>query len=129
MNNEIKFKAWDCLNNVMKEWSYVKYNFDLEDLTSGRFYPLQFTGRTAKPNVDIYKGDIVKVKRTVDFIGEVKQLDGGQYYVAHKAVNLKYKHQIHCEICETESPLFFLDFFEPYELEVIGNIYENPELI
>lgn len=30
---------------------------------------------------------------------------------------------------DTKNKPFFIDFYEPYELEVIGNIYETPELL
>lgn len=86
-----------------------------------------------KNGKEIFRGDIVKIDRDGDkydnLFGEIKQLDGGQYYIAHQEAILKYKHQIHCEVCDTDAPLFFLQYFEPYELEIIGNADQNPELI
>lgn len=90
--------------------------------------PMQCTGRQDYYLNDIYAGDIIKIDDKHQLTGVVRQTDGGQWYIDHKKVNMKYSHQIHCEICETDSPVFFIDFFEHWELHVIGNIYENPEL-
>lgn len=141
---QFKFRGYDKVNKRMFEVFGLGQDWCTEDTLDGiseldncwrgadfkeRIEISEFTNRYAKGPVEIFFGDIIKIHRTVDFIGDVRQRAGGQYYVNHKAAYLKYEHQIHCEICETESPTFFLDFLDEYEIEVIGNIYESPQLL
>lgn len=73
-----------------------------------------------KSGVEIKLGDMVKIDRYDEPLsGEVKQHEGGQIYIDHEKVCLKYMYQIHCEVCETTSRVFFINFFDPYELEII----------
>lgn len=85
-----------------------------------------FTGLFDKNGKEIYFGDIVKTEKLT---GDIKQFKGGQLYINHPDASEKYCHQIHCEVCDTRSPVFFLNFFDSYESEVIGNIHQNPELL
>lgn len=74
-----------------------------------------------KSGIEIKIGDIVSINRYDEPLsGVVKQHEGGQIYIDHEKVCLKYMHQIHCEVCETTSRCFFIDFFDPYELEIIN---------
>lgn len=131
MSKVNKFRAWDKIdkNFIYSDWKYGIVSFwdticnDYEK----RYEPeMQWTGLTDKNGVEIYEGDIVKTR---DIFGDIKQYAGGQYYVNHPNANHKYSHQIHCEVCEVLSPVFFLDFFDPYEIEVVGNSLANPELL
>lgn len=128
--DDIYYGLINCECQPIGETNVVECSCD-EELEGFTLYGnIQFTGQSDKNKSEIYKGHIIKIDRYDEpLIGEVKQLKGGQYYIDHKKVNLKYSHQIHCEICDTDSLAFFLDFFDAYELEIIGNIYETPELI
>lgn len=112
---EIKFRAWDIDN---KTWTFVT----LGDLvcgacTIGGDKPLsggsqvweQYTGLKDKNGTEIYKGDIL-----VDDAGEPVE-----YWV------VKFSEGGFVGECAgvTEA------LFELTQLEVAGNIYENPELL
>jgi len=123
--SEIKYRLFNKNTNLTEIYTlnkliattYRKSQFEFR----GRF-----TGLLDKKGVEIYCGDIVKYS---GLIGEIKQLAGGAYYVDHPEASLKYKHQIHCEVCDTGSPLFFLSHIAAYEIEVIGNIYQDSHLL
>ena len=86
---------------------------------------LQYTGLKDKNGVEIYEGDIIKSKRKlydpfgekepkeIEIIGIVEWiLDGFRV----KSVNKEYQD-------------VFRGVFRWLDLEVIGNMYENPELL
>src|SRR5579859_5745406 len=119
MNEDIKFKAWNHIVGRMTEKAYTLQELYSEKVNFTNLIFLQFTRQHDKNNDEIYLGHIIKIYRYDEpLIGEVKQLKGGQYYIDHKKVSLKYSHQIHCEVCETDSLVFFLDFFDAYEIAI-----------
>lgn len=140
MENEIKFRAYHKEKKKMFNVDYIdfkeqarsvglsdpQYNEGLRSDDRRDVEIMQFTGFKDKDSIKIFKGDIIKIdeERGNNLFGEVKQLEGGQYYIDHQKVHLEYQHQIHCEVCDTESPIFFLQYFDSYELKIIGNIYE-----
>ena len=126
---EIKFRIWD---KELKE-SHIE---DLQDLCEDdywydgetevwsilydcnnkqeRFVALQYTGLVDKNFYEIYEGDIVKVEK-VDLAQIIWDEDRMAWGI--KPINDFY----------FDSPL--LADNTDLELEVIGNIYENPELL
>ena len=73
---------------------------------------MQYTGLKDKNGVEIYEGDIVKIKcYDKNFIGKVV------FNTAHLEYQLIDKDNFYSEIWDKLEP------------EVIGNIYDNPELL
>lgn len=121
MNRIIKFRAWDKKNKV---WFEAPSEFDSSlgkfvMSADGRVYIngvyqdlelMQFTGLTDKNGKEIYEGDVVSIKRT---LGE----------------------KCDCYEIKFTQGMFSIsdeDILTDYWLkscEVIGNIYENPELL
>lgn len=82
---------------------------------------MQSTGLKDKNGKDIFEGDILKVANNDSSWFEVVKYDHDKAMFISKEVNLKY------EVPET--PLY--DLFSPYlfKVEVIGNIWEDCDLI
>lgn len=112
MNREIKFRAWNKILQRMETWEellkqeasgdeMMVWLFQGEDLIS-----LQFTGLLDKNGKEIYESDLLKYPN-----GDVVVV------IFHKGT-FCYKmseHNYH--------------IFDETQIEIIGNIYENPELL
>lgn len=124
MNRTIKFRAWDVFykkflygdystiaNNMDEFWTIVKGGEN-----SGREVPLmQFTGLLDKNGKEIYEGDVVK-----DAWGAVKEVKIEEiFHASYEDTFAGYGFGFDTHGIE--------DFKE--KVEVIGNIYENPELL
>ena len=129
-----KYRAW------YKEWKEMgrvgEIRFDLDGSVSvvlfkGNFLDvsgprekiifMQSTGLKDKNGKEIFEGDILKVANNDSSWFEVVKYDHEKAMFISKEVNLKY------EVPET--PLY--DLFSPYlfKVEVIGNVWEDGDLI
>ena len=127
---EIKFRAFDGDKKEMILPEYAEredfhiladgqivetheYGYERHELTSKRpnsWVLMQYTGLKDKNGKEIYEGDIVK---TTTSIYEIKRGIGGMFLQETCIDGDEYLfRQLETEICE-----------------VIGNIYENPELL
>ena len=125
MKREIKFRAWDGKNMIpvtnlilTKEKTIACGNLQDETWKQTRIIEnnlMQFTGLKDKNGKEIYEGDILKaidVLLTVWYNDETASFD-----VLHYGDETGDTESLY-SIVEAEIPI-----------EIIGNIYENPELL
>lgn len=113
---EIKFRAWDKLNNEMldNEITIVLLTERRpEDLDEDIEF-MQFTGLHDKNGVPVFEGDIVEMigDYGLPFRQEVKYAKG--YYIP--LVKVEYRYNAIAE-------------YNPSSFEVVGNVFESPELL
>ena len=122
---EIKFRAWDEDTNIMREVidlftkgqivSYADPNSNRRLGLLDNFNLMQYTGLHDKNGKEIYEGDIVQ-----DVVTHAK------YKIIYKVccfvlVHTKIGDSIHHNLYFSEQSMI--------DWEVIGNIYENSDLI
>ena len=126
MNREIKFRAWHKdLKKMFKigqitlekgTWNFEPNDRDFIGMSipsQTSFVLMQYTGLHDKNGKEIYEGDILKV-----------------YYKGMSGVGYVEYDNDYCEykiIINTDKDYFSL--WKSIDLEKIGNIYDNPELL
>ncbi|HEM9618154.1 TPA: YopX family protein [Streptococcus agalactiae] len=117
-----KFRAWSKKFKRMYEVTLIDYengDVGLKDEHGGvaigdikQLILMQSTGMFDKNGVEIFEGDIVKIKRLI----------GSRFLVERHKKTTQFILRAN----------FWMEYFGTFgqdELEVVGNIYENPELL
>ena len=117
----LKFRAWDKKLNRMWSWEELK-NLPLSDLETRKDLDfMQLTGLKDKNGVEIFCDDIIEIKNDVSK-GKYRvdwDSEKGEWCIVDDLKPKKYSLGIFIRrICGIGN-----------KIEIIGNIYENPELL
>ncbi|PEZ11844.1 hypothetical protein CN345_32235 [Bacillus thuringiensis] len=112
----IKFRVWNLMSKKMMDWGEI---FDLPawEIFPGTpeqraFNVMQYTGLKDKNGKEIYEGDILEFSGNVVALGIVKYNENSATFQA----------------CNGNSGWLFGNE-SGTNIEILGNIYENPELV
>lgn len=143
---DIKFRAWNkeknimvyededgsseyfdgvCLSDIQMVNSIFKTDFN-------QYEWMQYTGLKDKNGKEIYEGDIVKqtYHKVIEFGDEIESFEGchvGKVVIVSSGVCLKNPLNYDTDTGKTKTKGY--KNIASYRCEVIGNIYENPELL
>ena len=141
MNTRFKFRAWDKKTKGMASWEMIlRHAWTVVMLyDSLEWEVMQFTGILDKNGKEIYEGDIVrKWCGSEDFCkrnkmtGTVEWHDAGFICTTHdKEIKVKggTRHNTMQKMWEVHSWMGGHHCLNDGYLEVIGNIYENSDLL
>jgi uncharacterized phage protein (TIGR01671 family) len=87
----------------------------------------QYTGLTDKNGKRIFEGDVLRIARTSDSMGNY-WADALEYPV-NVVVKWDFCAWVWETLCEDKRYIAFPDAWCHFECEIIGNIHDNPELL
>ncbi len=147
MNREIKFRAWDKEkkrmifgptqdSNHSSSWVFTMYESQKDILD--QIVLMQYTGLSDKNGKEIYDGDVIMYFREEIKSKKLYKCPLTGKIMPHstsseqKAIyEVKWKNEDACwsPFHSRLDSYFYLGGCELDELEIIGNVHENPELL
>lgn len=114
MNRPIKFRAWDEKNDIMRDWQDISHEWTMWQLNEPiQAVFMQFTGLLDKNGREIYEGDICQIQtENTPHTAIVEFFEGSFCFKLSKY-------------------LLTVDELNRWRetTEIIGNAYENPDLL
>lgn len=156
MNREIKFRVWDKRSKTMigprkylgwydvlspyDPFTIARQNINDDYLTNDsekwlewwrklleeNFITMQFTGIQDKNNKDIYEGDLIRVNSVKITNNEVKKDDSYVLQIFYSEIEAAFKAATPKGVREGVLGGNLIIYSS---IEVIGNVFENPELL
>lgn len=117
---EIKFRAWDKVYKHFHEQDLIRDYIIGEFIDNPEYEVNQYTGFKDKNNREIYEEDIVEA-HTFDENINKKQIGRVTYHSERHGYIFVPK--------ELEKKNLYYPLFSIVACELIGNVYENPELL
>ncbi len=114
---EIKFRAWNKQTGTMASWLELKTQYNWNVFDQVVVHLMQYTGLLDKNGKEIYEGDVLQN----DHIYRNDGLKDEPYVVEYL--------DLHDDIEVGMVGLWVGWIDDLSEIEVIGNIYENPERV
>ena len=126
MNREIKFRIWNDYDKKMIYWNELLKNklANIFTIPSYNKWLMQYTGLHDKNGKEIYEGDIV----LLDCYYYEEPAFDGEFKVIYDDINGMW---LLVDLENKDRGFAFGEIRSYYkaEIEVIGNIYDNPELL
>lgn len=120
---EIKFRAWQHDPEEVGGYKHMHTPCPmawLDDSLCSDWTFMQFTGLRDRSGTEIYEGDVVRFHWNGECDTGRIEYDGGSFFCTVNAKRV---------FASPGGVAYMLFDLNPDEMEVIGNIYENPELV
>lgn len=115
MSREIKFRTWDKDHSNMLPVTTIQRIAEWGGILNDLIF-MQYTGLKDKNGTEIYEGDILASTPNT-------------YYEPREIVWFEHEARFGIRADEDEDHTMLNAYYAKTEYEVIGNIYENPELL